>query len=125
MEVTGNNPVAAACVAARLASTTTTTTTIDSRLSTGSTSLQGKTSVYPNPSNGIVNVGFNASGTGKVSINMYFTDGRIYKNLFTGTVAKGYNLFSYNLGFVIPGIYSIVIKDGNLTPQIYKVMIQQ
>jgi hypothetical protein len=69
-------------------------------------------SIYPNPSNGLVNINFGNSGNEVVHLKLYnYTGQMVYHN---DRVAKGGELFELNVSEFLPGIYYVQIEASDL-----------
>jgi len=67
--------------------------------------------VYPNPSNGTFNIGFNATEEGGVALNVVDLNGRVvYTNTFEAV--EGQNEFTIALDNVVSGIYFVNFRQG-------------
>ncbi|MDD3860331.1 MAG: T9SS type A sorting domain-containing protein [Bacteroidales bacterium] len=63
-------------------------------------------SIFPNPSNGLINIGFLSEFSGTATIEVYSTDGKIMQKFETAQPENVINIDN-------PGLYLIVVKYGN------------
>lgn len=87
---------------------------VDVAASVGENTLANALSIYPNPSNGLVNVAFNLTSSERVNIDIYNVLGEVVYN--SGRVmAGGAQLEVIDLGSLNNGVYYMNITAGNLT----------
>ncbi|MEI6765822.1 MAG: C25 family cysteine peptidase [Bacteroidota bacterium] len=68
-------------------------------------------SVFPNPANNLLNIGFMNSGNSTVNIGLYDATGRMIRYLECGK--QGYFHETIDLGGIAEGIYLLRLHDGN------------
>lgn len=73
-------------------------------------SLIGQVVLYPNPSDGIVNISFDASASGVASIRIADVIGKVIINQKV-TVSEGGNKFMFDLADYSKGIYFVELND--------------
>jgi len=93
---------------------------IVSQLAVNETSLDNYVSVYPNPSNGLVNVNISARDLGQVSVKVFNMLGEMVSE--TNDHLAGPKTFKLDLEGQAKGMYFINIKAGNAS-SVKKVMI--
>lgn len=99
----------------------TTTLTVQQILKTsGSVSVNdndriGGLSVFPNPSNGIVNVEFSMLKSENTQIHVYDMTGKMVKSEGWGTLSEGYFLKQLDLSSFEKGLYVVNITAGDIT----------
>jgi|GEM_PF-3021313 len=77
--------------------------------------------IYPNPTEGLIQIELNAPDLKLVTINVANMSGRhVYKN--KSPLVKGNNKISLNIASFPPGIYIIEIGDGKTIMEKYKVL---
>lgn len=77
--------------------------------------------LYPNPNNGNFTIAFSSDSTQDISVAVFDIRGRkVVENTYQNTGEINQNI---NLQPVQPGVYMMVIKDGNIT-QTRKIIIQ-
>jgi hypothetical protein len=77
--------------------------------------------IYPNPTDGFVQIELNVSVSKSVKVNVYDMSGRyLYGNI--SSVVKGHNRISLNIASLPSGSYIVVVRDGNLILEKYKVL---
>ncbi len=77
--------------------------------------------LYPNPNNGNFTIAFDSDSTQNINISVFDIRGRkVVENTYQNTGEINQNI---NLQDVQPGVYMMVIKDGNIT-QTRKIIIQ-
>ncbi len=75
------------------------------------------TTVYPNPSHGIVTITYKSNTTENVQLQVYDKTGRA---LFTKTeqAIKGNNIYQLNLSHLINGMYNLQLNKGSENSQV-------
>jgi hypothetical protein len=75
---------------------------------------QGSFRIYPNPSDGIVNIDFIADGSETLDIYIYNAFGQLMSDLITHNVKRvGFNTISYDLSSLPGGVYYFKIIESN------------
>ncbi|MDQ3050555.1 MAG: T9SS type A sorting domain-containing protein [Bacteroidota bacterium] len=68
--------------------------------------------LYPNPSEERVSIDFNAGSDGLITIIIYTMEGKEIKQLYSGSLTKGSNSFSFNITSLVAGNYFVTIHDA-------------
>ncbi len=75
---------------------------------------QGSFRIYPNPSDGIINIDFIADGSETLDIYIYNAFGQPMSDLITQNIKRvGYNTISFDLSALPGGVYYFKIIEGN------------
>jgi hypothetical protein len=74
--------------------------------------------VSPNPVNGFSVLTCNLNKDALIKIKVMNQEGRLLRNVFSGTLTRGENRVELNLSSFNPGIYFINFDDGDLTKNI-------
>lgn len=80
-------------------------------------------SLYPNPSNGIVNVMYNAFSNTDVIITVLDINGRVMQNLPVIYASEGYNVTQLDVTGYPAGVYLVKIQSGNMH-QVQKLIVK-
>jgi poly(3-hydroxybutyrate) depolymerase len=76
--------------------------------------------IYPNPTEGLVQIELNAPVSKSVTVNVFDISGRyLYGNI--SSVVKGHNRISLNIASLPAGTYIIVVRDSSSILKKYKV----
>lgn len=79
--------------------------------------------VYPNPIYEEFKTEFELKTSSNITIDIYDSQGKLVKNLFSGLVYQGLNHFTFNKSNLKIGEYFISIKSNNLTFKNEKIII--
>ncbi|TCO09383.1 fasciclin domain-containing protein [Natronoflexus pectinivorans] len=71
-----------------------------------------RASVFPNPARGQVNIQFELTSAGTVSLELFNVTGQRVGGRTIGNLPSGYNTITESVTDLIPGIYFVVIKSG-------------
>jgi hypothetical protein len=69
--------------------------------------------LFPNPSTGDVQIGFDLNNSENVSIEVYNLFGQNVKNLLNNSLNQGKHMLKFNLSELNPGIYLIIVQKGS------------
>jgi poly(3-hydroxybutyrate) depolymerase len=77
--------------------------------------------IYPNPTEGLIQLELNASVLRPVTVNVLDMFGR---NLYSNktSLVKGFNRISLNITSLPAGVYMVEVRDGNVIVEKYKVL---
>lgn len=74
---------------------------------------QGSFRIYPNPSDGKVNVDFIADGSGNLTVHIYNAFGQPLNELVSQNIKRiGYNTITFDMSSIPGGVYYFKIIDG-------------
>ncbi|SDG91418.1 LamG-like jellyroll fold domain-containing protein [Chitinophaga filiformis] len=79
--------------------------------------------VYPNPTEGFIQLELNSSIFKPVTVNVHDMFGRSLYSHKT-SIVKGFNRISLNIRSLPAGVYIVEVKDGNVIMEKYKVLKQ-
>ena len=83
-----------------------------------------KVNVYPNPTNGFVNVEYSLEEKKEVVILMYNLNGQLVKNCINQIDSKGKHSIRISLENLIPGVYQLHFKTGSQL-NIYQIIVSK
>lgn len=85
---------------------------------------QQKVEVYPNPSDGNINIDFNLENQENVEISVYNTSGQKIINLTSKLFTQGHHTLSYDIGYLPEGVYFISLTS-NTSKKTMKVILNK
>jgi hypothetical protein len=118
IEITGNNPTAAACTSSRIS-------TVSSGDGDNDVSMLNKEPILvPNPTTSVSLLRFGVTGYDKVVANMYTIDGRFIKTIVSSTYAPG--TYSVNVDYtgLQAGVYFISVHYGGKQKVLQSVLLK-
>ena len=116
IEITGNAPSAGDCNAARIGSSSVAAPAIEQITSTT------KIGAYPNPSNGIANVGFYLLEADNISITVINAQGKIVYSQ-SSQLQAGYHVKRLNVGRQA-GFYTVTVSGKKKPKEIFKLLVE-
>jgi len=68
--------------------------------------------LFPNPAGETIIVEFNKAGDGRILIELTDSGGKMVRKLYSGSISKGKNSFSFHTDALNAGNYMVTIKDN-------------